>query len=207
MKKRWPLFPGQQRDETEVAVYRKHPVALGKKFGFYIFSLIVLFAIYILLNIYTDWFDDNSSFLYMVVVIFISLYTLFTSLFLFHAWVDYYLDLLIITNERVITIRQDGLFHRAISELRLYRVQDVYSEVKGLFPTIFKYGNIEVQTASGEDRFIFKHLPHPERVASQIMELHEKYVEARGLHERDENLPRTELNNFHDKLKDEIKSV
>ena len=181
------IFEGQEKDELEVALFRKHPIALGKKFVFYIFTLFIILAAYILINTYTNWLDDNTSFSFMVLVIFAGLYVLFTLLFLFHSWVDYYLDLLIITNERIINIRQEGLFHRSVSELRLYRIQDVTSEVKGFLATIFKYGRVEIQTASGEGRFIFDQVPHPEIVAQRIMELHEKYVEEKGLMEKTNN--------------------
>lgn len=201
------IFEGQEKDELEVALYRKHPIALGKKFIFYIFTLFIILAAYILIKTHTNWLDDNTSLLFMVLVIFAGLYVLFTLLFLFHAWVDYYLDLLIITNERIINIRQEGLFHRSVSELRLYRIQDVTSEIKGFIATIFKYGKVEIQTASGEGRFIFDQVPRPEIVAQKIMQLHEKYVEEKGLIEKTDSFPDTESPNSQNQQKNEIKSV
>lgn len=201
------IFPGQQEDEVEARVYRKHPIVLCRKFTFYIFTLVILLVIYLLIKNFTSWLDDSSSFLYMILVMAAGLYVLFTLLFLFYTWVDYYLDLLIVTNERIINIRQEGLFDRSISELRLYRIQDVTSETKGFLATIFKYGKIEIQTASEQDKFIFEQIPHPELVANRIMELHEKYVEAKGLAGAEDNLPRKESQINSNQQKDETKPV
>jgi len=69
-----------------------------------------------------------------------------------------------------------GLFHWVTSELRLDRIQDVSSTTRGIFATLFKYGTVQVRTASKEDKFFFNEIAHPEIVARKILELHEKYV-------------------------------
>src|SRR3989344_2375706 len=46
-------------------------------------------------------------------------------IWLFWALVTYYLDVLIVTNERLVHIEQKGVFHRVISETRLSRIQDI----------------------------------------------------------------------------------
>src|SRR4051812_42245954 len=55
-------------------------------------------------------------------------YYLSIGLFFYTYFVSFYLDLLIITNDRLLHIEQLGLFARTISELDLYKVQDVTSE-------------------------------------------------------------------------------
>jgi len=110
---------------------------------------------------------------YAAIVLSISVYALFLWLFFFFSFVDYYLDVYIITNERIINIRQQGFFSRTISEQRLYRIQDITSEAKGVLPTIFKYGNVYIQTAAEVERFVFEQIPGADHVRDYIIKLAE----------------------------------
>jgi len=169
-------FPGKEPDEKIIIALRRHIAAIATKISlFTIIGLIPPIA-YFLTHDYLAWLDDGTSLGYLIIVLTISIFYLYIFLLIYHAWVDYYLDLWIVTNERIVAMEQKGLFHRVVSELRLNRIQDVSSETKGFFPTIFKYGTVHVQTASEEDKFYFSEIPRPEVVARQILELHEKYV-------------------------------
>lgn len=109
-----------------------------------------------------------------VSVLALSIYALAIWLFFFNSLIDYYLDFWIVTNERIINIEQRGLFSRSVAELKLYRVQDVKAEVRGVMHTVFDYGDITVQTAGEEAHFVFKQVPKPYKVARQILELVEQ---------------------------------
>ena len=90
----------------------------------------------------------------------------------FFAFVNYYLDVFVITSERVIRIEQHGPFSRTIAELRLERVQDVTVEQHGILPTLLHYGNVRVQTAGEATAFVFRAIPHPIKVKEVVMEAH-----------------------------------
>jgi len=47
-------------------------------------------------------------------------------------WTDYYLDIWIVTNMRVIDMEQKSLFHRQTSTFRLDKIQDVTVEINGI---------------------------------------------------------------------------
>ena len=103
---------------------------------------------------------------------------LITSFYYYAVWVysfsefiDYYLDVWIVTNERIINIEQMGLFSRVASELNLTAVQDVTSNVHGFTNTIFDFGQVEVQTAGESGRFRFKQVEHPEIIKRQIIQM------------------------------------
>ena len=81
---------------------------------------------------------------------------------------------MIVTNDRLLHIEQEGLFARTISELDLYQVQDVTSEVKGVFPSLFGYGNLLVQTAGAKEVFRMVDIPHPENLRQAILDLAEE---------------------------------
>jgi uncharacterized membrane protein YdbT with pleckstrin-like domain len=99
-------------------------------------------------------------------------------LFLFTAWVDYYLDVWIVTSERIVSMEQKGLFSRVTAELRLSRVQDVTSIQKGKMATFLNYGQVQVQTAAAQQEFVFEEIPNPTKVAQVILETHDAWVQA-----------------------------
>lgn len=109
-----------------------------------------------------------------VILLLTSAYYLFAWVFFFFSFIDYYLDIWIITSERIIDIQQKGFFSRTISEQKLFRIQDVTSEVHGIIPTMLKYGNVHVQTAGTKERFFFHEVPNPDKIRDSIIRLVEK---------------------------------
>ena len=94
----------------------------------------------------------------------------------FVIWTNYYLDVWIITDERIIDIEQKHLFNRNISEFGLDRVQDVTIEVSGFLPTLLHFGNIHVQTAGETRLFILKHVPRPDKVKDIIFKQQDEFM-------------------------------
>lgn len=100
-----------------------------------------------------------------------SAYYLVIWLFFITTFVDYYLDAWIITDDRILNVEQHGLFSRTISELDLAKIQDVTSEVKGVIPSIFNYGQVYIQTAGETERFIFEQIPRAHEVRKSILQI------------------------------------
>jgi uncharacterized membrane protein YdbT with pleckstrin-like domain len=98
-------------------------------------------------------------------------FLLFIWLYSFLVWIDYYFDVWIITSERIVNIEQKGLFNREVSELRFARIQDVTSVVDGFIPTILNFGDVYVQTAAEESRFVFRQIADPYTVKDVVMQL------------------------------------
>lgn len=115
-----------------------------------------------------------SQIILPIIILGVSIYYLSIWLFFFTSFVDYYLDTWTVTNDRIISIDQQGLFARTVSELDLYKIQDVTSETKGFFPTIFSYGNVYIQTAAEKERFIFEQVPNPNEIRQEIIKLMEE---------------------------------
>lgn len=98
----------------------------------------------------------------------LALYFMVLTVFLFLFWTLYYLDMWIITSNRIIDIEQHGLFSREISEIPMIRVQDVTIEIHGLLETLLKFGTIRVQTA-GEREFFIKGVPKLYEIKNTIL--------------------------------------
>jgi hypothetical protein len=99
-------------------------------------------------------------------------WALFLWMTFFGLWTGYYLDVLVLTNERIIDIEQHTFFHREISECRLEQIQDVTVESHGVFAHFFRYGNLNIQTAGESERFSVNFLPNPEKVKHELSRLH-----------------------------------
>lgn len=81
---------------------------------------------------------------------------------------DYWLDVWIVTTERIINTEQHGLFNRVVSEVYLSQIQDVTSETRGYLATFLTFGNVFVQTAAERERFEFKNIDNPDDVKVAI---------------------------------------
>ncbi len=165
-------LPNQQEGEEIIKIIRRDFFILVKKIVlFLLLNLLPLIFFYLAsLNFPTMLVGDISP---PLLILGASIYYLFMWLLFFFSFVDYYLDVWIVTNKRIIDIEQRGLFSRVISEQKLYRVQDVTSETHGFFPTIFAYGSVLIQTAGEKERFHFKQIPDPDKVRDVIIKLAE----------------------------------
>lgn len=146
--------------------------------AFVIIKRILLFVLLLALPIGLMFMLDQlfpllrQSFLaWPIVVLSASAYLFFVWLLFFFSIIDYALDVWVITNERVIDIEQNGFFSRSVSEQHLSKIQDVSSEVHGFWPTIWKYGNVQVQTAGEFGKFHIEEVPHPEGVRDLLIKL------------------------------------
>ncbi len=161
-------IPHRQPGETIEVLMRRHWFTITAKMAFWTFVGFMPMLLYIVLGDLITTSPDLLQF-YPIAVLFFSVYYLFVWLFGLTAFLDYFLDVWIITDRRIIDIEQKALFSRTVSELELHRVQDVTAEVKGFFPTMFDYGNVYIQTAAEKERFIFKQIPNPNSSAADVM--------------------------------------
>ena len=58
---------------------------------------------------------------------------------------------------------------RTVSKEELDRVQDVTSEIKGLFGTIFNFGDVTIQTAGSQEHFVFENVQAPQTIVDVIL--------------------------------------
>jgi len=104
----------------------------------------------------------------LFIVFMVAVWWQFLWMMFFVAWTNYYLDVLIITNKRVIDIEQLGLFARDMVEVRLERIQDIKIEVKGIVASLLKFGDIYIQTAGESREVIIRHIADPQEIREAI---------------------------------------
>jgi membrane protein YdbS with pleckstrin-like domain len=82
----------------------------------------------------------------------------------------YYLDIVMVTNKRIIDIDQIGLFARDVVSVPIEQVQDVKIETFGILAEIFKFGDLHLQTAAETKEVVVRGVRYPERTRDLIME-------------------------------------
>ncbi len=162
-----------EHNEHIVAIIRKHwfssiieLVMLG------VIALVPLFA-YPFLKPYLFHDVTTQAFYILLYVYFVYIIALWIIAFIY--WTDYYLDMWIVTNKRIVDIEQKSLFYREVSSLRLERIQDVKIQIHGFLDTFLKMGTIYVQTAGVEQEFKIPFAADPIQVKEVIMKA---YTEA-----------------------------
>lgn len=159
-------------NERLIIFLRRHWINLFIQLLPFIIIALILFAAYILLGYFAN-IKIVDPLEWQFVHLAVAFFSLFLWSFVFVVFLDYYLDVWIVTDCRIVNIEQKGLFRREISELRLDNVQDLTTEITGIIPTFFDFGDLYVQTAGKRERFQFKNIPHPERVRDVILILSE----------------------------------
>lgn len=98
----------------------------------------------------------------------------------FIVYTNYYLDVWMLTNRRLVDIDQKNLFRREVSTVRIENIEDVTVEVAGLFPSLLGYGNLHVQSAAANKEFTIHNVANPNHVKELILrEQHREYERPR----------------------------
>jgi hypothetical protein len=166
-------LPNKKRGEEIILHLRRHRFIFFTR-GILIFILLI---IPLGLSIFAQEVVPNlleGAISAPILSVLVYIYYLVIILLALTLWTGTYLDVWTVTNERIINREQHGLFNRVVSELDLYRIQDVTAEQKGFFPTILHYGNVYIQSAGVKERFIFEQIPSPYKVAKIIQKLDER---------------------------------
>ena len=86
------------------------------------------------------------------------------------AWriLDWWNDLYVITEERVVDIEKIPLLAEERREARLDRIQDVQYDQPNLIYRLLDFGHVRLATAGEIGHFTFDYVPHPQEVQAEI---------------------------------------
>jgi len=159
------IFGDQKPYENIILILRRHPLVLVSiVFAFVITGIIPILVLGFVSNLLPSLPEVQDLLTFASVV-----YYLLWTYGLFYELTDFFLDVWIVTDHRIVDIQQIGLFNRDVSETRLDKVQDVTTKITGYFPTFFNYGNVIIQTAGTEREFEFQQVPDPVFVKDTIL--------------------------------------
>lgn len=175
-KRRPPVFNPMGRvedinkDEVKVADIRRHPFGLLLVYTQVLIAIVLVIGlmVFLLPEMVGDSSDQliiaGSMIIFGLAAIFMLLYTKI-----------YYGNQLIITDMHVTQVLQSGLFSRKVSELTMENVEDVTANQHGIFPTMFNYGTMKVETAGEQNNFVFRYCPNPNAYAKALQDARADY--------------------------------
>lgn len=185
------VLENQAEDEDIKRIWRHHPITLiGPIARVAAFALVPL-----LLVIFTGLSMFSSIWLFALFVVIMAVVATYAA----YEWVSWYNDVFVLTNYRVIDVQQDGFFSRKFSEASLSTIQDVSHSVEGIFPTIFNFGDVLVQTAGAQAKITMDDVGKPQAQAVFILKEQQRHAA-----EQDDTLTAEDLIRLLAKHKDEL---
>jgi len=175
-------FPGKKPDDKIVVFAKKHWIKYALIIG--ICLLLCIPVLVLLISLALNYMTLELS--YAIILTFgVSAYLLVALALIFHAFVDYYLDVLIVTEERIIYVRQNGYLFQQVDEVHLQDIEEVGVDLKGIWRSFFNYGNIVIHSGSDIGVLNIDSVKDPKKIARIIMDLHKEHLE-RSHEEKDE---------------------
>ena len=158
-------------DEKIVLKSRKHWFVLLKDSYLLIFMILFPFIVW---GIYSNISELElliplNENIFPLLAALAAAWLLFIWVAFFFIWTDYYLDILILTNKRLINIEQKGLFSRNVSTLYLKKIQDVTIEIHGIIATLLNFGDVHIQTAGQQREFVARGMVKPNKIKRGIL--------------------------------------
>lgn len=150
-------FHGQRAGESVMMVAKQHPMV---NMPAVIIAIVVAIIPYLSIRMW------GAS---MVSSVLIFLYLIFILVFLGTRLYLYFQSVNILTSQRIIVAGQLSLFSRKISEAELSRIQDVSTEIKGVWETLFGFGDVVIRTASSETLIKLAKVPAPYDIQQAIV--------------------------------------
>ena len=89
----------------------------------------------------------------------------------FERFLNWYFNVYIITNKRVVDMDFSHLLHRNISEAPLRNIEDVTYTVSGSLQTLFNFGSIKIQTAAEQRELEFEYISNPAKVQDILSDM------------------------------------
>lgn len=178
--------------EKVIRVFRHHPTPFAGTlikviFASFPFFLIAFFIV-----------KDLTS--YQTLIVNLSIISFFL-IIITHSALIYWLDRLVVTNQRVVYVNWVTLFRRDESEAELNDIQEIYTKEKGIFSAfyVFDYGIFRLETASTHTTILFEQAPDPEGIKQFIYTIknpHYRNPLASNLTGAEVNAVHQEINNI-----------
>ncbi|MEI6498481.1 MAG: PH domain-containing protein [bacterium] len=156
-------FEGSRAGEHVELIIRAHPIQLFRSsFKAFLFAWISI-GLFV--------FGFNQKYVPMIALSFLVI----AAGWLFRAIFCQLRSMTLVTNQRLISREQRGFFQRKISEVELSNIQELVTQLNGLWGSIFGSGTVSLKTAAGDkSMFEIKNVPDPYLAQQKISELSKK---------------------------------
>ena len=145
-------FESQEQGEKVILLLRSHPFT---QIGWIFKSILLVIFLFILNFFIKNLFSSAGIFIInLFLFVFILSYVWFNV-------INWYFNVGMITNRRVIDIDIDAILYKEISVAPLDKIQDITVKSGGYFEAIFDFGSIYSQTAGTNANVEFLDVPYP----------------------------------------------
>jgi hypothetical protein len=167
-----------QPGEQVICEIKRHPIGI---LGMYIAAgalivVVVILAFIVAPNIITSASRSQVMGIGGLAVVIASLLALG---FVFVANKVYWGNSWVLTTDSITQTTQTALFDKRSSQLSLGNLEDVTAEQNGIFPHMFNYGTLRVETAGERSKFMFIYCPNPTSYARQVLGARERFEQGR----------------------------
>lgn len=108
-------------------------------------------------------------------MLWMSIFWMYYSMFLYISWLNHELDLMVITNNRVVVVEQRSFLDRDIGECTLDKIQEAWVRTKWLFANLLDYGTLTLKTAGSTTNFDMTFCPKPMNCGRYINNIVDSY--------------------------------
>ncbi|KKQ23696.1 MAG: hypothetical protein US40_C0007G0010 [Candidatus Roizmanbacteria bacterium GW2011_GWC2_37_13] len=155
-------FESYEAGEEVILLLRAHPITQLP----WIINSIILFIILFGINfVIPSFLSFNQIFVLNCFVL------AFILSYIWMSFLNWYFNVGIITNRRVVDIDFHGILYKEVTVARLNKIEDITVKSGGYFASLFDYGNVFIQTAGTEANVEFINIPFPSLVAQSINQL------------------------------------
>jgi membrane protein YdbS with pleckstrin-like domain len=156
-------FVNEDPEEKVILLLRRHPIT---NFHWILISFFLLIApaFISVFSFFESLPGDYQTF-------FFALWYLITFGFMFEKFINWYFNVKIVTDERIIDVDFTNLLFREVSDANIDQIQEVSVEMGGAIRTFFNYGEVLIQTAAELPQIEFEAVPYPDKVAKVLREL------------------------------------
>lgn len=173
-------FKGQQRNETVLCFSRKHwIVLLPYIIGFLAVLVgIVSFTLFVPTSSVVSFFDPlvyRGVISVVIIALTYGMHRFFIRIF------NYYLQILVVTNFRVIQLDHTLYLSQDRDSVDLPEIQDVVIHQNGLIKTLLNYGELIITLSSVHASKTLQHVPHPEYYFRKINKTKREYITNRRM--------------------------
>ncbi|GAC1369394.1 MAG: hypothetical protein NVSMB39_1170 [Candidatus Saccharimonadales bacterium] len=144
---------------------------------------VILMLVAVALAYFAGFSPASLPFGLMVTAALVSLMLIIAVGMFLIGWYVYRHNFLVFTTEHLVQVEKIVLFQNRVSQLSFLRIEDVSGSRSGFLQTFFHYGNVQVQSAGEQEKFIFRNAPNPEDLADEILEIHEQCLRDAGITE------------------------
>jgi hypothetical protein len=157
------FFEAQHTEEKVLLLLRQHPVTQVK----WILVTLILIFVPVLFS-YVPLLSFLPVRFHLVALL--GWYMLVAG-FALEAFLDWFFNVYIITDERVIDVDFYSLLFKNISYAKIDKIEDITTVTSGTLGAVFDFGTVKIQTAAATAELEFEHVPHPSKVTAFLNEL------------------------------------